>query len=186
MARLTKLTGRGLDTQRELSEALIGLTLEKGFSSVTVRDITDRLGVDRTTFYLHFKDKDELVLATQRRILDELSSSFQGAADPPSRLRTLYERIALDRETWKAMLGFEEHQRFEGRFAEQLASLLPLFPTILASTAGSGSLPRTLVARFVSTTIRSSAAWWLDQGEAACTPAEMAELTMKMLMKGLG
>ena len=61
MARLTNLTKRGLVTQRELSEALIELSLAKGFPAVTIKDITDHLGVDRTTFYLHFKDKDEQI-----------------------------------------------------------------------------------------------------------------------------
>jgi AcrR family transcriptional regulator len=182
MARLTRLTERGLDTQRELSEALIELALEKGYSAVTIRDITDRLGVDRTTFYLHFKDKDELVMATQRRIFEELTASFKEAADPASRLVAFYERVGADRRTWKAMLSFEEYHRFESRFAEQVASLLPLFPAILASTSGSGRVPRALAARFVSTAIRSCALWWLDQTEP-CAPGEMAEITMALLLK---
>ena len=185
MARLTKLTERGLDTQRELSDALIELTLEKGFSSVTIKDITDRLGVDRTTFYLHFKDKDVLVLATQRRIFDELALSFREAAEPASRLVAFFERVGSDRRTWKAMLGFEEYARFEGRFVENLAANLPLFPAILARASGSTGLPRSLVARFMSTTLRSCALWWLDQPDP-CPPKDMAEMTKALLLKGLG
>jgi AcrR family transcriptional regulator len=184
MARLTKLTERGLDTQRELSETLVALTLEKGYSSVTIKDITDRLGVDRTTFYLHFKDKDELVLATQRRIFEELSGSFDESSDPAYKLVAFYKRIGSDRNTWKAMLSFEEYPRFEGRFAEYLSVHLPLFPSILSAAARAPSLPRSLVARFVSTAVRSCALWWLDQPEP-CPPEEMAEMTKGLLLSGL-
>ena len=184
MARLTNLTERGLDTQRELSEALIELTLEKGFSAVTTKDLTDRLGVDRTTFYLHFKDKDELVLATQKRIFDELSAAFRAPGDGASRLVAFFERVGSDRRTWKAMLGFEEYSRFESRFIEHLTATLPLFPVILASVSGTTGLPRSLVARFLSTTVRSCALWWLEQ-EEPCPPHDIAEMTKALLLKGL-
>ena len=38
-------------TQKLLQEALIELTLEKGFDDVTIRDITERADVGYTTFF---------------------------------------------------------------------------------------------------------------------------------------
>ena len=45
-------------THQLLSKALMDLIIERGYDSITIQDITDRANVSRTTFYLHFKDKD--------------------------------------------------------------------------------------------------------------------------------
>lgn len=50
-------------TKKILSEALIALILEKGYEKVTVQDIIDRANVGRSTFYSHYEDKDQLLLA---------------------------------------------------------------------------------------------------------------------------
>lgn len=184
MARLTNLTKRGLVTQRELSEALIELSLAKGFPAVTIKDITDHLGVDRTTFYLHFKDKDELVLATQRRMFDELSSNFGADSDLSRRLAVFFERIGSSRKTWMAMLKFEDYPRFEGRFAEYIGSNLTLQPMAPGGSWNTACFPRSLVSRFIVTTVRACALWWLEQAEP-CPAGEVAEMTKALLMNGL-
>lgn len=49
-------------TRKALHEAQIELILEKGFDKVTVQDVIDRANVGRSTFYLHFKDIEDLFL----------------------------------------------------------------------------------------------------------------------------
>lgn len=49
-------------TRKLLSEALTALILEKGYDAVSIRDILDRSGVGRSTFYLHFENKEQLML----------------------------------------------------------------------------------------------------------------------------
>ena len=48
-------------TRKMLQRALIELTAEKGFASVTVRAITERAMVNRSTFYRHYLDKYDLL-----------------------------------------------------------------------------------------------------------------------------
>ena len=49
-------------TRHALENALISLILEKGYDAVTIEEITDRADLGRTTFYLHFRDKEELLM----------------------------------------------------------------------------------------------------------------------------
>ena len=48
-------------TRALLGQAFIEVISKKGFQAVSVQDITQRAGVNRTTFYLHFADKYALL-----------------------------------------------------------------------------------------------------------------------------
>lgn len=50
-------------TRAALSGALVDLIIEKGYEAVTVAEIVERADVGRSTFYAHFRDKDELLLS---------------------------------------------------------------------------------------------------------------------------
>jgi len=50
-------------TQRALREALTSLIGEKPYDDIAVKEILDRANVGRSTFYMHFRDKDELLLS---------------------------------------------------------------------------------------------------------------------------
>lgn len=64
-------------TRHALENALISLILEKGYEAVTIEEITDRADLGRTTFYLHFRDKEELLMnAIDTMIEDFLAQDF--------------------------------------------------------------------------------------------------------------
>jgi len=48
-------------TRRLILQAFSDTLAEKGFQSISVQDITERAGINRTTFYLHFPDKFTLL-----------------------------------------------------------------------------------------------------------------------------
>jgi len=52
---------RIIRTKLAIREALVELIAEKGFDSLSVRDITTRANVNRGTFYLHYQDKFDLL-----------------------------------------------------------------------------------------------------------------------------
>ncbi len=78
-------------TRQLLSKALMDLIVERGYDSITIQDITDCANVSRTTFYLHFKDKDELLSTSMQAIYDGLLRGHE--VKPP---------IDLDPDTVKA------------------------------------------------------------------------------------
>ena len=56
-----KLDPRIKRTRALIEQAFLDVMLEKSFTSMSIQDITEKAGVNRTTFYLHFTDKYELV-----------------------------------------------------------------------------------------------------------------------------
>lgn len=66
-------------TNRALAAALIELTSERPYASIQVRDITDRADIGYATFYRHYDNKDDLMLAVFDDITEELET---GAGHP--------------------------------------------------------------------------------------------------------
>ena len=54
---------RARRTCQRLGEALLKLILEKPYEDVTVQEVLDRASVGRSTFYLHYRDKNDLLLS---------------------------------------------------------------------------------------------------------------------------
>jgi AcrR family transcriptional regulator len=52
---------RVLRTQKLLRQALFALMGEKDYESITVQDILEKADVGRSTFYVHFRNKDDLL-----------------------------------------------------------------------------------------------------------------------------
>ena len=73
-----------------LHKALISLILEKKYKSITVQEILDRADVGRSTFYTHFRDKDELLIGGLENVRHLLQFAQTGAATAPGKS---YERI---------------------------------------------------------------------------------------------
>lgn len=69
---MTKWTQRQERTRRHFYEALIELIQKHGFQSITVKDIVERAGYNRSTFYIHFQDKFELADNLLEMMLDGL------------------------------------------------------------------------------------------------------------------
>ncbi|WP_291378775.1 helix-turn-helix domain-containing protein, partial [Demequina sp.] len=58
-------------TRRRLQEALFSLARERGLENVAVSDIAERAGVNRSTFYQHYADKDTVLADALDRIAGE-------------------------------------------------------------------------------------------------------------------
>src|SRR5215472_13070850 len=51
-------------TEELLHRALASLIREKDYDSIVVKEILDRANVGRSTFYMHFRDKDDLLVSS--------------------------------------------------------------------------------------------------------------------------
>jgi AcrR family transcriptional regulator len=53
---------RPASARQRLRDAIYDLLLEKGYDGFSVNDLLQRAGVARSSFYAHFRDKDDLLL----------------------------------------------------------------------------------------------------------------------------
>lgn len=66
---MTKTDRRVQRTRELLQKALIDLISERGYDDITIREIVDRANVGRTTFYQHYRSKDELFIGCHEAIV---------------------------------------------------------------------------------------------------------------------
>ena len=75
-------TDRRVRRTRELLRgALLELIQEKGYDRITVQDILDRADIGRSTFYAHYRDKDDLLLSGFEDIRSVLAGETDASAE---------------------------------------------------------------------------------------------------------
>ncbi len=103
---------RKQQTREQLVQACRELLIERHYDGLTVQAITDRADLGYGTFYLHFKDKDEIVWA----VMQEYSDAFNQAVDarladiasPRRELlawQAIFEYVGEVREGFAALFG---------------------------------------------------------------------------------
>ena len=73
---MNKNESKYFNTAVRMDEALIALLEKKEFSYITVKEICDTAGVNRSTFYLHYENTGDLLKETTAFVLDDFSSYF--------------------------------------------------------------------------------------------------------------
>ncbi|WP_067900674.1 TetR/AcrR family transcriptional regulator [Nocardia vaccinii] len=93
-------------TRELLHRALIELMLERGYARVTVQDIIDRADVGRSTFYAHFRDKDDLLVVSSTEYLRRAVAGATPATGSPLAPAHTMLRLAADHpELYRALIG---------------------------------------------------------------------------------
>ncbi len=74
--------------------ALLGLIQEKPINDVTVQEVLDRANVGRSTFYLHFRDKNDLLLSQLEIFLEIMSTALSVRKEESHRVVPVTEMFA--------------------------------------------------------------------------------------------
>ena len=72
-----------------MAEALLLLMREKSYDKIKVGEITERAGVDRTTYYRHFHSKEEIIERYLRGLNKEFMESYRTSGKPDFQTYTL-------------------------------------------------------------------------------------------------
>src|SRR5689334_13965571 len=96
---------RSQRTRHLLSAALVELIREKDYKTITVNDIIERADVGRSTFYAHYKDKDDLFLGELDRVIEVLSQRIPGQDEMPFFPSLgLFQHVSEEYELYKALV----------------------------------------------------------------------------------
>lgn len=82
---------RARRSRERLGDALVALVQEKPFDTITVQDVLARAGVSRSTFYAHFRDKQDLFLSDADEFFALMASALERSGERSLRLLPVRE-----------------------------------------------------------------------------------------------
>lgn len=188
-------TDRRIQRTRQLIQAaLVALIAEKGYERVTIQDIIDRANVGRSTFYAHYRDKEDLLLRgvaeiaygdeVDERVAQEIATLKRaGVSDRLSTL-AMFSHVIENRELHKAMFRQSNENAILEKGTEYLYANIHAQLKQLVSSAQEPSVPLALLARYLTGGLIEITKWWLQSDEPH-SPREMDEMFQKIAMPGV-
>ncbi|MFW7414324.1 TetR/AcrR family transcriptional regulator [Demequina sp. SO4-18] len=96
-------------TRRSLQGALFALARERGVDHVSISDIAQRAGVNRSTFYQHYSDKETLLADALDRVAQEAGAELrcidEWTREPPAVLVTFLRHIDEHAELYRRVFS---------------------------------------------------------------------------------
>jgi AcrR family transcriptional regulator len=111
-------------TRQQLRDALINLILERGWDEVSVQDVCSRADVGRSTFYVHFADKEELLLTGLEDLHQALDRQRAQEKGGFAFVDGLVEHAKDKARLLRAIIGKRSSPNIQRRFREVLMQLV--------------------------------------------------------------
>src|SRR5437868_14830300 len=150
----------------------MSLILEKKYESITVQEILDRADVGRSTFYMHFQDKDELLFSGFQYLQSFLESVREASTNVPGKSYeriigfslAMFEHAQEYRRVNRALLGSTAEDVVRRRIHSLLAGIVSRELKLELQSRKHANLPVSpeLVTHFLVSAYTSVLTWWLN------------------------
>lgn len=198
-----KIDRRVARTRKALKDALFSLILEGGYDAVTIEEITSRADVGRTTFYLHYKDKEDLLMESIGELVDELVHALAHLplqrlpiqeGNPPesgmlsvSALALPFEHVARNADLYRVILRGEGTYSTTRRMREMIISAIEAILEAIATREKlvfQPLVPKPVLLNSITGAFMGLVSWWLES-DMPYSPDQLAWMYQQMLMKDL-
>lgn len=160
---------RRMQTRKLLIQSTLQLVLEKGYDAISIQDITDRADLGRGTFYIHFKDKEEVIWTAFRDLFQELEQEAHEKLDrrlPQVEyygLLNIFSHATENRDLYRVMFGRQGSAELASRAQDFLANaILTDIRDASEPPEINFDLPEEIEAQFLTGVISRLLSWWLD------------------------
>ncbi len=186
---------RVLRTKRLIRDALTALMEEKGFEGITVRDLTEKAEINRGTFYLHYRDKYDLLEQSEEEIINEISGIvhqvnprdaivYTSQDEPFPVIQKLFEFLQENAGFMMVILGPKGNPAFQvklkslikEKFLQNIVNILPNKEM---------PVPVDFFLAYISSAHLGVIQHWLESGMEK-SPREMTLITARMTLLGPG
>jgi AcrR family transcriptional regulator len=117
------------DLSAKILDTAKNLIVNKGYHGMSMREVSDALGVSKAALYYYFKDKEELFLAILKMYLDDMSSILDRLIDEPfssaEKIRWFVEYVLIQPAEQRAIirLASQEINQLSPETRKMFASL---------------------------------------------------------------
>lgn len=156
---------RALRTRGAILDTFTGLALERRYDKIRIADIVTAAGIGRATFYEHFCNKNDVLLAAMEPVLLVLSTAASGRA-AQSYVNDMVSHLWEKRSSARTILNSATAPIIQ----RQLAGLIRIHVERADTDDIAPSIKAAGIAAAQIAMLRS----WLA-GEASCTVGEVAD-----------
>jgi AcrR family transcriptional regulator len=181
-----KVDRRVRRTRDRLGDALVDLLQQKPFDTITVQQVLDRAGVGRSTFYTHYRGKEDLFLSDCDEFFEAMATTLSRHGDVSDRVAPvgeLFAHVAEMRAFYAALVAsgriHDVLDLAQAHFARGIQARLVTRLRSGASSPGRAGLAHALAGALVSLL-----SWWIDHPHAG-SPAAMDELYHRLVWNGV-
>lgn len=176
-------------TRQLLKDALMELILEKGYDAITIQDITDRANLARATFYLHYQDKEDLLVKSLEAVFEDLLSQMPPPGQWPlsdsGPIAVAFNHTAENADLYRIILSRQGRTTIPRRIRSYMAGYAEQFiEDYLAETGTLPLVPVDVLANYIAGSLLALAAWWLESG-MPYTPEEMVQMYHRLVVLGV-
>lgn len=168
-------------TKKAFADAMKKLMQEKTFQKISVSDICDLCGVNRKTFYYHFKDKYELVnwIFDIEFISVARQNEYENSWELFSALFTYFDE---NREFYRKALTITDYNSFRQHFHELLSTIFLKRMSELLTDENIPEKKKSFCIHVLSDSFISATERWLT-GKEKLTAEEFCEYLQFILNK---
>lgn len=161
---MSKVDRRITRSQESIKKALIKLMSEKSFDDITIQDISDRANVNRSTLYLHYVDKFDLLDKIMEEHINNMGNFCESATEMDFIESTVHcmEYLESNYLFFSTMLASDGSPYFRSQF---LKFNIEEFKKDVDITKGKNhGHSEDVIAQFVANAYVGVVEWWLKNG----------------------
>jgi AcrR family transcriptional regulator len=175
---------RSQRTRQALGDALLELMAEKGYETLSIKDIIERANVGRSTFYAHYADKEDLFVSQMAHMVERLDQETPqnvSGTNPYFPSLGLFQHFG---EQWKLykILSWKGGTDLLTRHLQK--SISEQIEQNLVAGGWKFEAPIPLVANFLTGSFLSMLKWWLDN-KMMYSPEQMDTMFRKLALPGI-
>ena len=174
-------------TREKLGQALIDLILEKPIGAITIQEVLELAGVGRSTFYVHFRDKNDLLFSQLEMFLEFMSTKLSREREESRRVapvEEMFAHIGGQNRIYRALAESGQLQDFfdmaQDAFARSIARRLRESGRVTGLSRTELAARGTLLAGSLLALMR----WWIDRG-AKESPKAMDAMFHRTVWEGV-
>jgi len=175
-------------TRRSLQQAALELASERALDELTVGDIAERAGVNRSSFYQHYSDKETLLADALDAVIEEAGTSLEAPIEPseqpPEALVRFLAHVEEHAELYRWAVGDHGSAVVTARLRERVEALVLHHLAIAPGATPFEGIPVDLVAAGVAGSAIGAIRAWIERDPPA--PAETAAGWIWRMVRGPG
>ena len=180
---------RVIRSRQMLRSALVSLIPEMGYTGITIQDIADRATLNRTTFYLHYRDKNELLQDTFNSLIADFipippSSGLFSREINLESITLILRQISRHADFFRVLLAEESPPAFLNTVRDYIMRVGLQWLTMMQPKGENSRVSTEVASNFVGSAFLGVIGWWLEN-DMPDPPETLAEQLLTLTSLGL-